>query len=170
MKTLATMACVATLVLGMGTTSQAGYDTNKFDLKAQVENGGWVVAWSDDITESDALRGVVAGGVSVYSANPAPFIAWVDQLATRAISSLSRNASSRFTSQMRADAKRAATDIIKAAVQGKSAREVLKRYDTVDFKAGAIRYSGTNWIKVFGRKQTISKTWGLKIYVAYRLR
>ncbi len=170
MKALAMTACVVALVLGGGSISQAGYETNKFDLKARVENGGWVVAWSDDISETDAARGVVAGGISVFTANPAPFIAWVDQLATRALSSLTRSASQRFTSQMRADAKRAAVDVIKAAVSGKSAREVLKRYDTVDFKAGAIRYSGANTGRVFGRKVTFSRTWGLKIYVAYRLR
>jgi len=26
-----------------------GYKTNKFDLKVNVESGGWVAAWSDGI-------------------------------------------------------------------------------------------------------------------------
>ena len=82
-------ACLL-VVASWGLTSEAhaGYETNKFDLKAQVESGGWVVAWSEDITETDALRGVVAAGISVYSGNPAPFNAWCNQLIDRTISSL----------------------------------------------------------------------------------
>jgi len=31
------------------------------------EAGGWVLAWSDDISETDVAEGLVAAGVSIYS-------------------------------------------------------------------------------------------------------
>jgi len=55
---------------------------------------------------------------------------------------------------------------MKAALSGKSGKEVFKQYDIVDFKAGAIRYSCKN--TVLGN--TVSTTWGLKLYVAFRWR
>lgn len=145
-----------------------GYHTNKFDLKAQVSQGPppWVVAWGEDITETDALQGVVATGLSIFSANPAPFVAWVEQLVQQAIISLVQSAAGAFPDAIRGQVKQMVTDIIKAAIQGRGAHEVLKQYDTVDFKAGAIRYSGKNTVAGF----TVSRTWGMKPYVAFRWR
>ena len=71
---------------------------------------------------------------------------------------------------MKSQMKSLAQDVFKAVLTGKSAREVLRRYGTVDFKGGGIRYSGRNYVSIFGRKQTISNTWGLKLYVAFRIR
>lgn len=142
------------------------YVTNKFDLKARVESGGWVVAWSDDISETDVAKGVAAAGVSIYAANPAPFLKWIDSLITRTINSLAASARKRFSGALLSKAKQATADVMKAAIQGKSAKEVARRYDTVDFKAGAIRYSGANMVG----DTTISRTWGMKPYVAFRIR
>lgn len=145
------------------TDAVTGYETNKFDLKADQERGWTAVAWSDDITETDVARGLVSAGVSVYTANPAPFLAWVEHLVERTISSLGQSARDRFPRAIMGQVRSLAADTIRAAIQGQSAREVLRNYDTVDFKAGAIRYSGRNWIDVpFRGRQTVSRTWGMK--------
>jgi hypothetical protein len=150
----------------VGVDQGAGYQTNKFDLEAQVERGSWVVAWSDDIAESDALQGVVAAGVSIYSANPAPFTAWVDQLVDRTINSLGVSARERFPAEAKRQAERLAREAMSAAIRGQNANEVFRQFDTIDFKAGAIRYSGRN----YAGNVTISRTWGMKLYVAFRVR
>ena len=149
-----------------------GYETNKFDLKRGVEAGGWVVAWSDDISETDVAEGVVAGGVSVFAENPGPFLEWVNNLVERTINSLEQDAQNQFPAAIRAEVQGLAADVIKAAISGKDARQVFRQYDTVDFKAGAIRYSGRNWIPnpFTGEKITVSRTWGMKPYVAFRWR
>lgn len=153
------------------------YETNKFDRKAKVEKGGWVVAWAKDISETDAIEGVVAGGVSIYSANPAPFIAWVETLVERTISSLMASAKEEFPNAIRRQAMDLAMEAIKAAIQGQDAREVFRQYDTVDFKAGAIKYSGRNYQNVWNpfkwKHEKIyygPPTWGIKPYVAFRWR
>ncbi|PFF14709.1 hypothetical protein [Bacillus cereus] len=145
-----------------------GYETNKPEHKSEVENGTppWVVAWAEDITETDAAEGVIAGVGSVFGANPAPFIAWVENLVNRTISTLVTDAEKRFPEAIKNEVNQLAQEAIKAAIQGKSAKEVLKNYDTVDFKAGAIKYSGKN--KACG--VTLSTTWGLVPYVAFRWR
>jgi hypothetical protein len=121
------------------------YITNKWDKKIEIEAGGWVAAWSDDISETDAINGVVAAGVSIYTGSPAVFIAWVKQLVERTIDSLISSASREFPDAVFDKVLPLATDTIKAAIEGKDAKEVPKQYDTVDFKAGAIRYSGRNY-------------------------
>ena len=149
------------------------YITNKWDKKAEVEAGAWVAAWSDDISETDAINGVVAAGVSIYTANPAAFIEWVTALIERTIDSLISSAQREFPDAILGQVKDLAVEIIKSAVDGRDAKETLKQFDTVDFKAGAIRYSGRNyeWNVFAQRYDPIGPpTWGLKPYVAFRWR
>lgn len=142
------------------------YETNKFDLKSKVEEGNWIVAWSDDISETDVASGIVAGGISIYSANPAPFLAWIQDLVNRTISSLTEDARDKFPDAIKEQVNQLASEVIKQAIQGKDTREVFEQFDTVDFKAGAIKYSGRNM--AFGA--TVSTTWGMKPYIAFRWR
>jgi hypothetical protein len=158
------------LAVSLTAKAECGYETNKFDLKAGVEGGGWTAAWADDISETDVAQGLVAGGISIYSANPAPFIEWVEELVRRTIDSLSTSIQERFSQRVREQANQLAAEAIKAAVQGQSANEVLRQFDTVDFKAGAIKYGGRNYCKGFKQDVTLSRTWGMKPYVAFRWR
>ncbi|NUM34507.1 MAG: hypothetical protein HUU50_08185 [Candidatus Brocadiae bacterium] len=153
----------------LGEESRA-YESNKDSEKAKVENGGWCVAWADDVSETDVARGIVSVAGSISVGNPGPFYAWIENLADRTIASLGHSAASKMPGYIKNQAKELARDIIKAAVQGKGAKEAFKNFDTVDFKAGAIKYSGTNYQKIGGKKITLSKTWGIKPYVAFRWR
>ncbi|WP_257147985.1 hypothetical protein [Bacillus cereus] len=143
-----------------------GYQTNKFDLKNKIESGGWVAGWANDIAEVDVAQGVVAAGVSVVSSNPGPFYAWVKNLVDRTISSLKYDVQQKFTAEIRHQINHLTADIISQAIQGKSPREALRKYDTFDFKAGAIRYAGRNLFC----GHTVSTTWGMKPYIAIRIR
>ncbi|WP_219375723.1 hypothetical protein [Bacillus mycoides] len=138
-----------------------GYLTNKFDLELKIENGGWVTAWANDIAEKDVLQ-----GVSVFSANPSAFLYWINNLVNRTISSLQTDAQHKFTAEMRRVANEIAADVIRRAIQGESPLETFKQFDTFDFKAGAIRYSGRNMLC----GNTVSTTWGMKPYIALRVR
>lgn len=142
-----------------------GYLTNKFDLELKIENGGWITAWADDIAEKDVLQGVVAAGVSVFSSNPSAFLYGINNLVNRTISSLQTDAQHKFTAEMRRVANEIAADVIRRAIQGKSPLETFKQFDTFDFKAGAIRYSGRNMLC----GNTVSTTWGMKPYIALRV-
>jgi hypothetical protein len=142
-----------------------GYKTNKPERKAAVEEGSWHVAWADDISETDVGRGLVSAGVSVYSSNPAPFLAWITELTNRTISSLSDSAEQAiFTPEVRKQTEGLAADIIKKAVKGKSAREIFREFERVQVKAGAIEYNGGNYVC----SNLITPTWGLKPYIAVR--
>ncbi|MDR4905090.1 hypothetical protein P4T54_11015 [Bacillus mycoides] len=143
-----------------------GYLTNKFDLELKIENGGWITAWADDIAEKDVLQGVVAAGVSVFSSNPSAFLYGINNLVNRTISSLQTDAQYKFTAEMRRVANEIAADVIRRAIQGESPLETFKQFDTFDFKAGAIRYSGRNMLC----GNTVSTTWGMKPYIALRVR
>lgn len=144
-----------------------GYETNKFERKADVEAGGWHVGWADDIRETDVAAGLVAAGISIHTGNPAAFLAWVDHLVDRTWMSLANDlAGLTVDGAVHSEAKQLAAVVIRNAVQGKSAEEVLKPFSNVAFKAGAINYSGKNTFD--GR--TLTRTWGLKPYVAFRIR
>ncbi|MGE6599929.1 hypothetical protein [Bacillus proteolyticus] len=138
-----------------------GYLTNKFDLELKIENGGWVTAWANDIAEKDVLQ-----GVSVFSTNPSAFLYWINNLVNRTIASLQTDAQHKFTAEMRRVANEIAADVIRRAIQGKSPLETFKQFDAFDFKAGAIRYSGRNMLC----GNTVSTTWGMKPYIALRVR
>jgi len=142
------------------------YETNKFNLKAEQEAGGWILAWSDDISETDAINGAVAAGVSIYSGGTA-FALWIQNLVQRTIGSTMRSAETRFPDYIERDAESLAQQVIFDAIQSKSSRNALRNYDTVDFKAGAIRYTGGNYL---GNQLVGPHTWGMKIYLGFRVR
>ncbi len=146
-----------------------GFQTNKWDLMQEVEGTGpekWAVAWGDDISETDVAQGVVAAGVSVVSVEPGPFLEWVTNLIQRTIDSMEASAQQNFPNYLRDQMTSLATDAIATAIRGQSANEVIRNFDTVDFKAGAISYSGRNFVGDIN----LSRTWGLKPYVAFRWR
>lgn len=151
------------------------YISNKPEKKEEVEKGPpkWTVAWADDISETDAAMGLVAVGVSIYTGNAGAFLEWVRQLLQQTIDSLLASASEEFPNAIRSQVEQLALDTIKAAVQGNSAKEVFKQYDTIDFKAGGIKYSGRNyeWNIFAQRYDPIGPpTWGLKPFIAFRWR
>lgn len=137
-----------------------GYETNKFDKKAKVAAGGWTVSWAKDISETDVGLGLVAAGVSIYDGS-ASFQVWAENLVRRTISSLGENLSENVKAELTTILKKVLFD----AIQGKSAKNTFKKFDTFDFKAGAIKYSGKNRFLC----NTVSTTWGMKPYVAFRI-
>ncbi|MFS8215530.1 MULTISPECIES: hypothetical protein [Paenibacillus] len=145
-----------------------GYRSNKDERKAQVEAGPppWTLAWADDISETDAALGLVAAGVSVASANPGPFLAWIEELLRSTLETLRASAAEKFPAEIQNDMKAFAADAIRLAISGKNPNEAAKAYDTIDFKAGAIKYEGKN----VALGHVISRTWGMKPYVGFRLR
>lgn len=148
-----------------------GYRTNKFNRKAKVEEGGWTVGWSADVAEVDVLDGVVAGGVSIATSNPGPFITWITSLVNRTISSLASSIQQQFSAALIPQAVTRAERIIRQLVGQRSDGSDEHPFGSVDFKAGAITYSGENTIhNPFGGDIVVSKTWGMKLYVAFRLR
>lgn len=138
-----------------------GYETNKFDKKAKVEGGGWKVSWAKDISETDVLLGFVTAGVSVYDGSTT-FQVWAQNLVRRTISSLGEDVPKNVKGELTTILKKVVFD----AVTGRSAKNTFKQFNTFDFKAGAIKYSGRN--RAFCN--TISRTWGLKPYVAFKIR
>jgi len=78
-----------------------------------------------------------------------------------------RSAETRFPDYIERDAESLAQQVIFDAIQSKSSRNALRNYDTVDFKAGAIRYTGGNYL---GNQLVGPHTWGMKIYLGFRVR
>lgn len=136
-----------------------GYRTDKWDLMRQQEDGGWVVAYSQDITESDLAVGVIATILGVLPA-------WASHLVDRTMDSLQQDARERFSADLRDRLKRFVEEVFRAAINGRSARQAFDQFGRFDFKAGAIRYGGANYFL----GNVISRTWGLKLYVGYRIR
>ncbi len=161
---LATLVVVfAGGVFGTANTATAEwgeYWTDKFELKAQVEAGGWIVGWADDITETDLLEGTV-----VAIENPAMLAAWVESIMVRTVSSLTDDIQAQINDEIKQQTKQIASQIIKEAIMLKLPKEALAQLAMIDVKAGAIRYSGEN--RFLG--QAISPTFGLKPYIGIRI-
>ncbi|MEK3684909.1 hypothetical protein [Paenibacillus sp. FSL R10-2736] len=111
------------------------------------------------------MIGIVSVGVSIFAENPAPFYLWIENLINRTVSSLLKSGEN-FPNAIINQAKELAANGIRQAISGNNPIEVFQNYDTVDFKAGAIKYSGRNLLL----GQTVSPTFGLKPYVAFRWR
>ena len=158
-----------------------GYDTNKWRVRNDIFNedgGNWYVAFGRELTETDALAGVVAAGISIYAGNPGPFLKWFEDLIRESIWKMKES--------LQDLGEEVGEDMIEEAVQiaSQKIRDLLggnpqggcvkKSFSTLDFKAGVATYSGRNWIKLcnFVRcwKETVSSTWSAQPYVAVRLK
>lgn len=54
-------------------------DSNRNEVRANLEKDGWRMIWGKNFTEADWARGVAAIAASVASENPGPFLAWFEQ-------------------------------------------------------------------------------------------
>lgn len=149
-----------------GTVPDIGdYKSSKGKLIAQVESDGWKAAFAEDISETDVAKGVIAAGVTAVSGSPV-FLEWVRRLVTRTISTLEKDLE-KEAEEYKQQAIEIAEEAIYKALKGEKAYEILRTFDTVDIKAGAIKYSGRN---IFAGEPVGPPTWGLTPYVAFRVR
>ena len=182
--------CICSLLIFISLVPAAAYAgkyvTNKWDKKNAVKNGGWHVAYGRELTETDAIRGGVAAGVSIYSGNSGPFIAWMENLIEESITGMERALGS-LGNEISRDAKRRARDLamhtIKDLLRGKrpGVSDIL-RMGKIEFKVGTSQYNGKNreWdptkdcnFRNFtdcGGYRTISTTVAFVPYVAFRIR
>lgn len=153
------------------------FETNKWEIKEEVKKGGWEVAEGRELTETDAIQGVVAAGVSIYSGNSAPFVAWLTKLLNESLNKLSGNIQSQFTEVAKKQALDLARTTIKDLMSGQpKSGEALVQLGNIQFKVGVSHYIGKNreWIinlsKEGGYWQTISTTHAYQPYVAMRFK
>ncbi|MDM8543722.1 hypothetical protein QUF90_21825 [Desulfococcaceae bacterium HSG9] len=153
------------------------YESNK-DEKIQEVRGPkgpyeWKVALGDEINERDAGNGIVAAGVSIFEGGSS-FALWAERLVADSITQMTKSLKELGNELMQDLQKRAteiAMEIISSALQNKQpdVSKIIKMAN-IEFKAGLIKYSGTNSYKLpGGDRNTASKTWGFIPYVALRM-
>lgn len=160
------------------------YITNKWEKKDAVKNGGWYVAYGRELTETDIIAGAVATGISIFSSNPGPVIAWAENLLQESIIEMKKSLGqigNEFGEEVQKRAVDLAIRTVKKLLQGKQegVSDILSQ-GKIDFKAGVSEYNGENqaWDPLYGCSitnitncggyQTISKTWALAPYIAIR--
>lgn len=160
----------------------ARFETNKWDKKKAVKNGGWYVAYGRELTETDVIEGAVAAGVSVYTANTGPIMAWAERLIDESIAEMQRSLGrlgSEFGQEAQRRARNVAVSQIKKLIQGKRADESgIHNFGNIEFKAGVSEYNGRNmvWDPFYncpndcGGWNTVSTTWALVPYVKLRFK
>ncbi len=72
-------AAIAAAVLSFLTAVGRAEDSNRNDVRANLEKDGWRVIWGKNFTEGDWARGTAAIAESVAAENPTAFLAWFDQ-------------------------------------------------------------------------------------------
>jgi hypothetical protein len=152
----------------------ANYETDKWEIKEQIKAGGWKVAEGGELTETDVIQGVVAAGISIYTGNSAPFVAWLKALVTNCLSQLASNIQTQFTEAARQQAIAVAETTIRNLLSQKSSGAEFLNFGSIQFKAGVAKYMGRNrvWVPNLslegGYWQTLSTTHAWQPYVAMR--
>ena len=155
-----------------------GFISNRDDIKGPITQGGWApptgaVAFGGEIQVADIAEGLVDGVISIYAENPAPFLAWLEQLMSKALIQMEQAIISSFTPVVRQQAVSFASNIIKQLLQGRTSGEQFINLLDFRFKTGVAQFSGQNtqWLPDFsgGHEQA----WGPFIpswcpYVGFR--
>lgn len=169
------------LTLGVGTVREADagkYETNKWDRREEIAEGGWFVAYGAELTETDLIDGIVAAGVSIAMANPGPFIAWCESLVDRSIAKLEEavsNVARYLGREALARLQSWAVDRLRTLIGARQDASHGRRFAGLDCKVGLARYSGANreWFSNFSREggywHTISRTFSAQPYIAVRI-
>lgn len=151
--------------------------TNKWDKINQVQSGtpSWSVAYGRELTETDAIQGAVAAGVSIFIDDPAPFEGWLDDLIDQSITVFQQNVQTVFTQVVLQQAIQLAMTTLKGLLGGNPQEGVQSlQSEGFEFKAGVSEYNGQNqfWVPNLspdgGFWQTSSTTLSYCPYVAVR--
>jgi hypothetical protein len=127
------------------------FTSNKNDVKDGIERGGlWKVAYGRELTETDAIAGAVATGVSIYSGNTAAVTAWLNNLITESIHKMEVSIAMTFTAQARDQAVQFAETVISKLLRAKIPSEEIKNLLQFQFKAGVAQFLGQNYVWIPG--------------------
>ncbi|CAK8722638.1 YEATS family protein [Candidatus Electronema halotolerans] len=109
-----------------------------------VETGGWQVAYSDELTEQEAVQGLVAPGVSLYAERGGRDMDavhdWADSLVRQAVALLPRRTARELDRKEQFQARRFTIRTIRGLLRSQLAGEELKDLDTLELKAGLMEY------------------------------
>lgn len=82
---------VSAIALAWFPASAHGDDSNRNEVRANLEKDGWRVVWGKNFTEADWARGTKAIVESVAAENPGPFLAWFEQTLQENFTKIERN-------------------------------------------------------------------------------
>ncbi|MBV8611858.1 MAG: hypothetical protein JO034_31000, partial [Singulisphaera sp.] len=94
--------------------------TNRGDVENQVRQGGWAVAFGRELTETDLEEGAVAAGVSIFTDNPGPVLAWLDELISQSLAQMGTSIATTFAHVARQQAEQFAKGVITSLLQGRN--------------------------------------------------
>ncbi len=69
---------ILVMTVAFFSASARAEDSNRNEVRANLEKDGWRVVWGKNFTEADWARGTKAIVESVASENPGPFLAWFE--------------------------------------------------------------------------------------------
>jgi len=109
-----------------------------------VETGGWQVAYSDELTEQEAMQGLVAPNVSLFAGQGRrgrkAMNEWADSLVRQAAALLPRRTARELDRKEQFRARKFAIRTIRELLRNQLAGEEVLDLDTLELKAGLMEY------------------------------
>ncbi|HZZ80222.1 MAG TPA: hypothetical protein VFE62_17035 [Gemmataceae bacterium] len=121
-----------------------GFRTNRSDVENQVRQGGWAIAFGGELTEFDIAEGAVAAGVSIFTDNPGPVMAWLDQLISESLAQMGNSIAANFAPVARQQAEQFARGVIANLLRGRNVGEQFLDLFHFNLKAGVAQFVGQN--------------------------
>jgi hypothetical protein len=109
-----------------------------------VEAGGWQVAYSDEVSERKAVRGIVAPGVFIYAQRGSDDMRavhdWADSLVRQAAALLPRRDARKLDRREEFKARRFAVRTIRELLRSQISGEEVMDLGSLELKAGLMEY------------------------------
>lgn len=116
-----------------------GHKTNKWEIRHNLEKGGWWVAYGKEIGYQEYYEFYQAVGASVASGNPGPVIAFLGALLAESAEVLVQNAGKEFKGKVQELAKKEIVAAMQDAIQNGKVRTLRLR--KVEFQIGMATYN-----------------------------
>ena len=82
---------LAALAAALFVSSSRADESNRNEVRANLEKDGWRVVWGKNFTEADWAQGTAAIAESVASESPGPFLRWFDETLDENMTKIERN-------------------------------------------------------------------------------
>jgi hypothetical protein len=101
-----------------------GHKTNKWEIRHNLEKGGWWVAYGKEIGEEEYVEFATAIAASVASDNPGPAMAYLENLVKESVVVLENNAGREFGDKLKSIAEKELVAVIHDAIKNGKVRTI----------------------------------------------
>jgi hypothetical protein len=152
--------------------AHAEHWTSKWEVRKNLEAGGWRVAYGKELSHQEYLKLAAAIAAAAATQNPAPVTWYLEELFTESVHQMASSASRQFSGVLAGLDKRLIVQALHETMQGRAPRSI--NFDGIEVQIGLATYRRAEVVTYREPRTERTKislpfggwTWGVRVYTA----